>query len=65
MFDEHIEHLILFQIGVAPNDMLKSGNSQPYIIAIGPSKNEILSYNIEVEKHIIPVNKQISSREYD
>lgn len=44
-----------FQIGTPPDKMIEIKNQHPYIVAYGTSKEEIVSFYIEVERHLISV----------
>lgn len=46
----------LFQIGTPPQEMIEKDNTHPYIVAYGTSIKEIISFYIEVERHLIPVS---------
>lgn len=37
--------------------MIEKTNNFPYIIACGPSEEEVAQYFLEIEKHVIPVRE--------
>lgn len=43
--------------------MVKKDNLFPYIIAIGPTKDRIIKFYIDVEKNLIPVRDTFKSVE--
>lgn len=55
-FLQLIDKMIVFHVvGTSPNGMLRKANDHPYIIAYGLSINEILTFYVEIEKHLFPV----------
>ncbi|XP_055308751.1 uncharacterized protein LOC129572737, partial [Sitodiplosis mosellana] len=50
-----LDKMIVFDVaGTAPAAMLRKDNDHPYIIAYGLSMEEILTYYVEIEKHLFP-----------
>lgn len=55
-FLQLIDKMIIFNVaGTAPEAMIRKANDHPYIIAYGLSMNEILTFYVEIEKHLFPV----------
>lgn len=56
-FLQLLDKIIVFDVvGTAPAAMLRKSNDHPYIIAYGLSMEEILTYYVEIEKHLFPVS---------
>lgn len=56
-FLQLVDKMIVFNVaGTAPEAMLRKANNHPYIIAYGLSMEEILTFYVEIEKHLFPVS---------
>lgn len=56
-FLQLIDKMIVFSVvGTPPEAMLRKENDHPYIIAYGLSMDEILTFYVEIEKHLFPVS---------
>lgn len=56
-FLQLIDKMIVFNVvGTAPDEMLRKENDHPYIIAYGLSVDNILTFYVEIEKHLFPVS---------
>lgn len=56
-FLQLLDKLIVFDVvGTAPAAMPRKANNHPYIIAYGLSMDEILTFYVEIEKHLFPVS---------
>lgn len=52
--------MIVFNVvGTAPDEMLRKENDHPYVIAYGLSMDNILTFYVEIEKHLFPVSLEI------
>lgn len=60
-FLQLIDKMIVFSVaGTPPDAMLRKENDHPYIIAYGLSKDDILTFYVEIEKHLFPVSSKVS-----
>lgn len=56
-FLQLIDKMIVFDVaGTSLDAMLRKVNDHPYIVAYGLSINEILTFYVEIEKHLFPVS---------
>ncbi|XP_055309647.1 uncharacterized protein LOC129573285 [Sitodiplosis mosellana] len=62
-FATNVDKLIVYSdnINGSPDNLIVKKNIHPYIIAVGPKKNDISNYYIDVEEHLIPIPNGFNS----